>query len=259
MRRADDGRGVDVVLNSLAGDGSRPASRCLAEHGRFLEIGKRDIWSAERFAAVRPDGALLRDRSGRAAAKDPARSARAVPRRDGRSGRADCSARFRCVPFPLRSAAAAFRFMAQARHIGKIVLIPEEAPVARSMASDGAGELPRDRRPHGHRPLDGRASRWSVARGTSCSSGGGRPPRRPAGDRSAAANAASRYVCFCRCRGTLPTVACARRDGRHHAASSRDRAFRRRARRWRAVAAVVATLLRPLRAKVDGFVGACMC
>lgn len=37
------GRGVDLVLNSLAGDKLLASVRCLAEGGRFLEIGKLDL------------------------------------------------------------------------------------------------------------------------------------------------------------------------------------------------------------------------
>ncbi|KAK7080814.1 hypothetical protein SK128_019451 [Halocaridina rubra] len=37
------GKGVDVVLNSLAGDLLQASVRCLREHGRFLEIGKADL------------------------------------------------------------------------------------------------------------------------------------------------------------------------------------------------------------------------
>ena len=36
-------KGVDVVLNSTAGDVLRQSWRCLAPLGRFIEIGKRDI------------------------------------------------------------------------------------------------------------------------------------------------------------------------------------------------------------------------
>ena len=38
-----NGKGVDVVLNSLAGSGLRQSLRCLAPKGRHIEIGKRDI------------------------------------------------------------------------------------------------------------------------------------------------------------------------------------------------------------------------
>jgi NADPH:quinone reductase-like Zn-dependent oxidoreductase len=41
--RMTNGRGVDVVLNSLAGDGLRASWDCIAPFGRFVELGKADI------------------------------------------------------------------------------------------------------------------------------------------------------------------------------------------------------------------------
>ena len=38
-----NGRGVHVVLNSLAEEKLQASLRCLARHGRFLEIGKYDL------------------------------------------------------------------------------------------------------------------------------------------------------------------------------------------------------------------------
>lgn len=49
IRAATDGYGVDVVLNSLAGDLLRETWACLAPFGRFIEIGKRDITSNSRL------------------------------------------------------------------------------------------------------------------------------------------------------------------------------------------------------------------
>lgn len=43
------GRGVDVVLNSLAGHALAESWRCLAHLGRFVEIGKRDIRAFNRL------------------------------------------------------------------------------------------------------------------------------------------------------------------------------------------------------------------
>uniref|UniRef100_A0A915D6Q3 Fatty acid synthase n=1 Tax=Ditylenchus dipsaci TaxID=166011 RepID=A0A915D6Q3_9BILA len=40
---ADSRKGVDVVLNSLAHEMLQASVRCLAQHGRFLEIGKVDL------------------------------------------------------------------------------------------------------------------------------------------------------------------------------------------------------------------------
>lgn len=41
--RETNGRGVDMVLNSLADDKLQASIRCLADFGRFIEIGKYDI------------------------------------------------------------------------------------------------------------------------------------------------------------------------------------------------------------------------
>jgi len=43
LRKRTGGRGVDVVLNSLAEDKLQSSVQLLAQHGRFLEIGKFDL------------------------------------------------------------------------------------------------------------------------------------------------------------------------------------------------------------------------
>ncbi len=47
------GQGVDVVLNSLAGPAITAGLEALAPYGRFVEIGKRDIWENSRIG-MRP-------------------------------------------------------------------------------------------------------------------------------------------------------------------------------------------------------------
>ena len=41
--RMTKGRGVDVILNSLAGEALRKTWECIAMYGRFIEVGKKDI------------------------------------------------------------------------------------------------------------------------------------------------------------------------------------------------------------------------
>ncbi|KAL4860853.1 hypothetical protein BDV12DRAFT_208748 [Aspergillus spectabilis] len=41
--RVTEGRGVDVVLNSIAGDGLVASWECVAPYGRFVELGKSDL------------------------------------------------------------------------------------------------------------------------------------------------------------------------------------------------------------------------
>ena len=49
IKRRTNDRGVDVVLNSLAGESIRASCECLAYLGRFIEIGKRDILTNSRL------------------------------------------------------------------------------------------------------------------------------------------------------------------------------------------------------------------
>lgn len=51
--RRTRGRGVDLVLNSLAGDKLLASVRCLADGGRFLEIGKLDLSNNTALVSAR--------------------------------------------------------------------------------------------------------------------------------------------------------------------------------------------------------------
>ena len=49
IMRMTQNRGVDVILNSLAGEGLNASWECMASFGRFVEIGKRDIHSHSKL------------------------------------------------------------------------------------------------------------------------------------------------------------------------------------------------------------------
>lgn len=53
IKRSTNGQGVDLVLNSLAGDQLRETWDSLAHFGRFIEIGKRDIVGNSRLEMAR--------------------------------------------------------------------------------------------------------------------------------------------------------------------------------------------------------------
>jgi NADPH:quinone reductase-like Zn-dependent oxidoreductase/malonyl CoA-acyl carrier protein transacylase len=50
LMEATNGRGVDIVLNSLTGDLLHASWRCCGSFGRFIELGKRDLADAGRLA-----------------------------------------------------------------------------------------------------------------------------------------------------------------------------------------------------------------
>ena len=124
---ATGGKGVDVVLNSLAGPAMQASVGLLRPFGRFVEIGKRDIVE-NRGLNMRPfhrsvsfhalDMELLfglAPDTGRKVLQDVAEAFEA--------GRLAPLPR---IAFPLSAAPDAFQYMSGAKNIGKIVLtIPQ--------------------------------------------------------------------------------------------------------------------------------------
>ena len=121
---ATGGAGVDVVLNSLTGEGFIEASlSCLRQGGRFVEMARRDILSEEEMAAVRPDVAYAILELDVLKKTDPAwvgRVLRGVMERLS-AGELKPIVHSR---WPLAEAGAALSFMRSARHMGKIVVTP---------------------------------------------------------------------------------------------------------------------------------------
>lgn len=124
------GRGVDVVLNALAGPAIEQGLSCLAPGGRFLELGKKDL-SEHRVLAL---GAFNRRVSltaidlDRAATEDPdyfPPLARAVlaAMTEGRLPHLPARS------FAPEQAVAAFRALAGGDWIGKVVLTLSEGPM----------------------------------------------------------------------------------------------------------------------------------
>jgi acyl transferase domain-containing protein/NADPH:quinone reductase-like Zn-dependent oxidoreductase/SAM-dependent methyltransferase/acyl carrier protein len=120
-------RGVDVVLNALASEAIPMGLSCLAEFGRFIEIGKRDIYQNARI----PLWPLRRNASFHVVAMDAVFSGDESLTRQMLEEISDLIERGSLRPLPYRSYPAArvdagFRLMAQGKHIGKVlVTFPE--------------------------------------------------------------------------------------------------------------------------------------
>lgn len=125
VKRLTGGRGVDVVLNSLAGEALRQTWHCVAPFGTFVEIGARDIlgnarldmrplmqnasfhfFDVKRIALERPDllGEIMRG------SFDLLRRGITKPIEP-------------LVTYPASEVEAAFRLMQSGRHQGKIALL----------------------------------------------------------------------------------------------------------------------------------------
>ncbi|MGB9227871.1 type I polyketide synthase [Mycobacterium sp.] len=126
-----DGHGVDVILNSLAGEAIQRGVRILAPGGRFIELGKKDVFAdaslglaglakSASFAVVDLDLNLK---------LQPAKYRQLLQHILGHVA----DGKLEVLPvteFSLHQAADAFRLMASGRHTGKIVIsIPEHETI----------------------------------------------------------------------------------------------------------------------------------
>ncbi|MFJ9034003.1 SDR family NAD(P)-dependent oxidoreductase, partial [Streptomyces sp. NPDC102274] len=135
------GTGVDVVLNSLAGEFTDASLRLLPGGGRFLEMGKTDIRDPREVAEAHPGVVysafdLL--------SLEPARLHRMLTELSGLLGQGTIEP-LPYLSYDVREAPAAFRYMASGRHTGKIVLTTPRAldPHGTVLVSGGTGELGR--------------------------------------------------------------------------------------------------------------------
>lgn len=141
-----EGAGVDVILNSLSGDYIEKGLSILSPGGRFIEIGKRGIWSAEQVAGRRAD-VTYQVIDLFAESETRLRDWQA----EGRSERLfeDFPESVSPLPstvFPYLQASRAFSYLQRAKHIGKVVLDFSENPnrldpEASYLITGGAGGL----------------------------------------------------------------------------------------------------------------------
>jgi NADPH:quinone reductase-like Zn-dependent oxidoreductase/acyl carrier protein len=142
IQRATAGEGVDLVLNSLAGDAMVKSLGLLRPYGRFLELGKTDIYT-NRMVGLEPFrknlsyfaidlDRIFRDR--------PAivRTVLADVMSEFASGRLTAMPQ---TTFALRQVSSAFRFMAQRKNIGKVVV--EVASAVEAARQDAAETVDR--------------------------------------------------------------------------------------------------------------------
>ena len=164
IRCDTEGQGVDVVLNSLTGPGFVKAGiSLLAPKGRFVEMGKRDIWSPQQVKDLRPDVGYFIVELSESAAEESEQVQTIL------HTLVDLFETHQLSPlprqtFPIQQADRAFRLMQQAKHTGKIVITQP----ALDAAPDGTPQLS-ERGTYlitgGLGALGLRVARWLVDRG----------------------------------------------------------------------------------------------
>ncbi|KAM9371273.1 fatty acid synthase [Phaethornis superciliosus] len=125
--RVTNGKGVNLVLNSLAEEKLQASLRCLARHGRFLEIGKFDLSNNSQLGMalflknVAFHGILLDAIfEGGNQEWDIVSELLTKGIKDG------VVKPLKSTVFKKEEVEAAFRFMAQGKHIGKVVIQIQE-------------------------------------------------------------------------------------------------------------------------------------
>ncbi|WP_069383585.1 type I polyketide synthase [Halomonas caseinilytica] len=140
-----DGRGVDVVLNSLAGEAINQNLRVLRPFGRFLELGKRDFYENTHIG-LRPFRNNLSYFG-----IDSDQLMKACPDLTqtlfGEMMALFEDGTFTPLPytaFSNRQVVEAFRYMQQARQIGKVVVTQDQplSPAPDNTTTSAAPELP---------------------------------------------------------------------------------------------------------------------
>ena len=127
-----NGAGVDIVLNSLPGEAIRAGMQILAPGGRFIELGKKDVFAD---ASV---GLAALARSGSFSVVDVDLNMRLQPKRYReclhqilQHAAAGELAPLPVTEFAFADAIDAFRLMASGGHTGKIVIsIPQSGSIA---------------------------------------------------------------------------------------------------------------------------------
>ncbi|KAI2613390.1 putative polyketide synthase [Hypoxylon sp. NC1633] len=123
LMKATQGRGVDVILNSLTGDMLHESWRCIAENGNFIEIGKKDMLDRHNLSMEPFD----RNASYRAFDLSRKSITDETTQRIGiylfeliRQGH--LKPLHICKVFPFEETVDALRYMQHGKHIGKIVI-----------------------------------------------------------------------------------------------------------------------------------------
>ncbi len=136
---ATQGQGVDIVLDSLAGDFVDASLRLLPHGGHFLEMGKTDIRQPADIAATHP-GVTYRAFDMADAGPDRIQEMLRELLALFESG---ALSPLPVTAFDVRQAPAAFRHLSQARHTGKVVLtLPQPLdPDGTVLITGGTGTL----------------------------------------------------------------------------------------------------------------------
>lgn len=120
---ATQGKGVDVVLNSLSGEFIAKSISVLNHQGRFIEIGKQGIWSRSDVAKIKPSINYFIVDLWQITQDKPA----LIQKMLSKLLRKFTTGKLKPLPYTLFTrdkTLDAFRYMQQGKHQGKIIITP---------------------------------------------------------------------------------------------------------------------------------------
>ncbi|WP_226594817.1 zinc-binding dehydrogenase, partial [Microseira wollei] len=115
------GQGVDIVLNSLNGEFIDKNLEVVAKNGRFVEIGKVGIWDESQFSAKRGDISYFPFDLGEVNQSHPGLILAMLQQLMEQFQQGTLKPLPQTV-FSLKQVVDSFRYMAAAKHIGKVVV-----------------------------------------------------------------------------------------------------------------------------------------
>jgi NADPH:quinone reductase-like Zn-dependent oxidoreductase len=121
IRAATGGEGIDLVLNSLTGETIAASLSVLRPGGRFLELGKTDLWDQPRVDAFRPGVMFFPIALDRMMAEEP-QAVKSLMDEVLPQFAEKTLEPLQLRTFPMPRVVDALRHMARAEHIGKVVI-----------------------------------------------------------------------------------------------------------------------------------------
>ncbi len=171
IRQATNGRGVDVVLNSLAGEGLRESWHCLNKFGRLIDIGTRDISSNTRLEMVQFDNnaSLMSVDMMALAAQRPSLMKNILSNVSKLVKYGKVRHIFPVTVFPVSEVESAFKTLHGAKTHGKLVVVPHADDIVKATPPKKPCQLLEENATYiiigGTGGLGRSMSRWMIKRG----------------------------------------------------------------------------------------------
>jgi NADPH:quinone reductase-like Zn-dependent oxidoreductase len=136
--RATDGKGVDVIFNSLSSELQRVTWECIAPFGRFIELGRRDFIVNSRLEQSRflNNVTFVGLDFRHMTMTSPLYSQEAFRGYMGLIEQGKLKAPQPITTYGMGDVEKAFRTMQSGKHIGKLVIMAKEGELAKVSAGD---------------------------------------------------------------------------------------------------------------------------